>query len=278
MKSVNWLLEKNIFFDTESKMCEIIRNHGHNVKLIEYIPVLHEIKSIPFSENSCIVFYGSLNAASVIKKLYNLYPGIYGTFPNYDYITYSKYFRDFMLNKDFDIYPYYMLLNSERMIYDMYGVDDTVFIRPDSGMKPFTGRTVSRDEFEKVVTGEFTLYGDISPDSICIVSSPKTIVSETRFVIVDDEIITGSEYRRDGKHYESDTPDAVQWFFLENMIEKTTYRPDRVWIADTCITSDDKIHLLEIGSFSCSGLYKNNLDVIVEKVSNVALEMYKKGV
>jgi len=267
---INWLIEKDIFFDTEELMCKEIRKQNHNFYLFKYIPVVCEIEKLPFSDQDCIIFYGSLNAATVLDRKFNFIPGVFGAFSNYKCSTYYNYFLQYLLNKDFQFIAYKNLIQEKDKIFSKFGVDNTIFIRPDSGLKPFTGRTIYTDEFEDIIQNEFTLYGDIVDESLCVISSPKKIQSECRFIIADGKIITGCQYRANGKHIESKEYDIEQKIFLKNILKNSSFRPDIIWVADTCKTAYEKIHLLEIGSFSCSGLYKCNLESIVRIVSELS--------
>ena len=45
------------------------------------------------------------------------------------------------------------------------------------------------------------------------------------------------------------------------------FTPHLIWVCDVCKTKAGYFHVLEIGSFSCCGLYECDTDIIVEKVS-----------
>ena len=48
------------------------------------------------------------------------------------------------------------------------------------------------------------------------------------------------------------------------------YEPDTAWVIDIAMTKDMKCHLIELNSFSCSGLYACDLEPIVRCVSDAA--------
>ena len=67
--------------------------------------------------------------------------------------------------------------------------------------------------------------------------------------------------------------DTDAWRYAERCA--SMYNPDSVWTMD--IAKIGNSHgLLEIGCFSCAGLYGNNLDVVVERVSEMALKEWNE--
>lgn len=106
-------------------------------------------------------------------------------------------------------------------------------------------------------------------ESIVVISSPKTIVNEWRFVVAAGEVVAGCLYQcGTDKAFDSNYDPAA--FQLASEIAALGYEPDPVWVVDICETSDGEYRMLEIGGFSFSDLYAcNKLDVVVA-VSNVA--------
>ena len=273
MKKINWLLEKNIFAN-EDNLKEAIKNNGHNVHIFEYIPILCDIKKLPFKDTDTVIFYGSLNAAKVIKRKFKFFPGVIGTFDLYNCLIYYQFLYPHLLNKKCEILPYKYLLSEKKKLFDNFGEDDTIFIRPNSSMKLFNGSLVTKDEFEDKVINEFQLYDNLDPNELIIVSNPKPIKNEWRFIVSGKEIISGSQYKENRKHKESPWihTDAIE--FLNKVLFHTSYDPDYVWVIDICQLENDKFYVLETGSFSCSGLYANNLDKVVNGVSKIIYELY----
>jgi len=54
------------------------------------------------------------------------------------------------------------------------------------------------------------------------------------------------------------------------------YCPDRVWVCDICQTRLKYYYVLEIGCFSCAGLYAADMDIVAKEVSNAAYNEYKE--
>lgn len=274
-KKVKWLIEKNIFFDTEDEMLQIIEELGMEYHLFSYVPIACEIEKIPFSKDDCVIFYGSLNAAKVLQRKYNyLKPCVYGNFKNYECSVYYPYYENFLLNRDRMLLDYeFFKLNFDKLFQLRFARNNALFVRPDSGLKPFTGKVFYRDQKNECIE-ELELYGDLTPKSTILVSSPKNIIDEWRFIItgnyLKDHIISGSQYREGGKHKERNEYSDKAYKKLEQILKWVRFKPDLIWVADICRTQNDEYYLLEIGCFSCSGLYSIDLKKVIQEVSEIS--------
>jgi hypothetical protein len=104
-------------------------------------------------------------------------------------------------------------------------------------------------------------YLDLFDKDDCVV-----FYGSLNFVVAEDRVITGSPYKKG--RMDPPTPEAVA---LAEKVAKAGYQPDPVWCVDVCRTSMDKYYVVEIGCFSCAGLYECDLDKIVREVSAIAL-------
>jgi hypothetical protein len=159
-------------------------------------------------------------------------------------------------------------------IFERYGIDNCIFIRPNSGAKTFTGQIIKKEELDKDILA-FSNYAAKPIDQILsVVYSPKCIESEYRFVIVDRKVVTGSQYIRNGKTYYSKKY-SVESEELAFKIAQEEWQPDISYTLDIC-KSNGEYYLLEVNSFSCSGLYKCDVEKIVKEISRVALKEWKE--
>jgi hypothetical protein len=120
------------------------------------------------------------------------------------------------------------------------------------------------------------------------VSNAKNIKKEWRFVIVNNTVISGSLYRDwtispELLYHNSTTRDIIlknsksiieyctddKAFKYANKIAKM-YNPDNAWTLDVTLTENNEYKVIELGCFSCAGMYGNNLTKIVEKISEDA--------
>ena len=280
-----WLLELDLFTDTELGLIDAIKRSGREVKTMKYVPFddkLVERISEDYEEEDCVVFYGSLNLGRKIMKQADFIPGVYLKEKNYECTSYYPVFGDELLHNSYLMMPYGDLLRRKNELYDIFGT--TLFIRPNSGFKEFTGTVLEYDNFEDGV--ELAGFYDVEPDLLVLVSDAKHIQKEWRFVVVNNEVVSGSLYRVwtiGQDKYSDSTRDYVllnskkvdeyctdeKAFEYARKVAKM-YNPDTAWTIDITLTGDGEYKVIEIGCFSCAGMYANDLDDIVEKVSEAA--------
>jgi len=147
----------------------------------------------------------------------------------------------------------------------------SLFVRPDSNDKVFTGGCITLDTFEndyKLIT-----FYDPSPETSIVVAVPQQIFTEARFLVVDGEIITGSYYQIDGSSVCLEASPkllALADEFLSYCLD-SGFNPEISWALDLAETLDGW-KIIEVGATSCCGLYKCNLNHFMsalDKVLNV---------
>jgi len=108
---------------------------------------------------------------------------------------------------------------------------------------------------------------DLSKELV-IVSQPKNIDFEWRFVVIDKQVVTGSQYRENNRvaipaNQHGDRLDLYLKAMHKAQCIANRYKPDKVFIVDICMTKAGNFHLMEIGPFSCAGLYACTWDTII---------------
>ena len=226
-----------------------------------------------FDDDDCVVIRGSIQFCDMIRKEAKWIPGVYCNWDAFRCINYYPKFKSELLNGDeYMILPYGDLLRQKEFIFKTFGQSNTVFIRPDAGNKIFTGQAVQKEHFERDL--ETLGFYDVPDNELCIITYPVNVVAEYRFVVVGDKVIAGSEYRPTRKEI-ANGGDAV-WAYAQEVVDSLDYSPDRVWSLDVCRTKSGRTKVLEIGSFSCAGMYMCNNDAIVEHVSRAAVDEWEE--
>jgi len=268
---VKWLIED---FEGDGKLDPLIaaiKKQGMECDIVKYVP-FESGEYNKFKDDDCVVFYGSLNLARQLQREKPWIPGPYCNFKNLRCLTYYSHWGKYLLNNDYIMLPLLEFSRKRDYYYDNMGVDDCIFMRPDSGAKTFYGAVYPKDELDrdiKLMDG----YAGLPMDEILVViASPKIIEKEWRVVVVDRIVVSGSQYKEDDKLNEQDDCDGGAWSLAQE-IAKEEWQPGRAYTLDIC-KSEGRYYLLEINSFSCSGLYGCAVEPIVREVSRVALEEY----
>lgn len=224
-----------------------------------------------FNEDDCVVCYVSLGFGEQIKREARWIPGVYHNSEQFRCINYYAALGKYLLNRKSLIIPFWLLQDAKDFVYERFGLDDCIFVRPDSGNKVFTGQLIKKEEFDDDL-GHVTL----SPGELVVVAEPRNVVNEWRFVVADGKVITGSQYVCDDKLFRLRCTDDKAWQLAQEIADQR-YDPDRLYCIDICQTKAGNYYLLEIGCFSCAGFYACNLEIIVREASRIALDQWEHG-
>lgn len=274
---VGWLLDGNLFEDYHDDLVAAIRDCGH-------LSVSLNRPNAPYSwddagnayrkafpKGACVVTHSDIDLALRVKKDAYWHPGVFATLPNYFCSHYFAHLGRFLLNSDYAMMPFSELRRQQAFLLDTFGKQGQIFVRPDSPLKIFTGQTVSDSTYDKDL--EFLAFYDFPCESLVMVSSPKSIEFESRFVVVDGTVVAGSKNKVGDEIRLSET-DHDSWK-LAKEIAKTGFQPDRAWVMDICRTTAGRYYLLEIGAFSFANLYGCDKRAVVDAVSTAAAAIWK---
>lgn len=273
--AVHWLIEDGPFEDDIDPILVEINKQGYPLKIVKYSPFESINYKYLYTEDACVVFYGSINLARQLQRNTPWVPGAIVNFNNYKCSTYYSYWGKHLLNKDYIMLPYAELSRRRQDIYKILGISGSefnLFIRPDDGCKSFGGHVVYEKDF-KIKGGPVGNYA--KPESLIIASSPKIIEHEWRVVICDRKAISACQYKLyDKLNINSDVPGKV--YDKANEIASSEWQPDRIYVLDIGNVDNRKeLKLIEANSFCCSGLYCCDPQKIIKEASRVAIEEWK---
>ena len=260
-----WIVENFTHESSYTELVKAIKKEGYSL-----FEIKGDFKNADVTQfnhwDAPVVFLGSIQMTKIIQGLlYQASPVTYCTQENFKCTNYMSHFGKYLFNDKYSIISVSELERQKFHFYATYGKDTMIFVRPDSGEKPFQAGLVDLQDFET-----FMSYSKDHPHQLVVVSTPKNIRGEWRFVVSSDQdIISCSTYRYQGKItlIPSAPPEATK--LVKEML-KVPYYPDRVFVMDVCEDSDGNFWLLELNSFSAAGLYACNKSEIVKKVSAIA--------
>lgn len=268
-----WLIQ-DVFADRENVplLVDEIKKQGMEVKIASQDAHHHKSFLDMFEPTDCVITYGSLQFEGQVNREAKWIPGAYCTLANFDCTKYYPMYGDSLLNSNYIMLPYGELERQKEFLFDKLSIDRTVFIRPNRGNKVFTGKAIYKEDWNKEIG--YLGYYQVKPEELCVVAEPRNVVDEYRFVVVDGEVIAGSQYKQDDVVVkEPGYPQEA--FILANNLAKR-YQPDRAFVLDICKTRAGNYYLLEINSFSAAGLYACDLEPVVREVSRIALAEWKE--
>ncbi len=225
-----------------------------------------------YGDRKCIMFAGSIELSKMIYDYLRDYaaPIIYCDFDKYKCSQYYSYFGDYLFNDRYVLVSLADFVRNQFFFYNTFGKEALVFIRPDTGGKEFQAQLLDLIDVDRFYENNKHLQ-----HNLVLVSTPKTIRGEYRFVVSKDKIITHSTYRYQGQVCKIPAVPNGAKILVDNLL-KIDYKPDSVFCYDVFEDTDENFYLGEITSFSSAGLYKCDKKAIVEEVSKIALTDYYK--
>lgn len=275
MAEVKWLVEDFEGDGTLDPLIHEIKRLGMPIEVINPFDNILKDKYTNYGPDDCVIYYGSLNLGWKIQREQRWIPGVYCNFQNLSCLTYYSHWGEFLFNQDYLMLPLLEVDRRKDEIFDKFGVDGAIFMRPDSGAKTFYGNVYPYDEWDSELKLMDGYAGKPLDEILVVVSSPKPISREWRIVVgTDNGPIAASQYKKDGELNE-DTGCPVDVWNIAVKLSKHKWQPDRLYTVDVC-ESEGKFYFLEVNSFSCSGLYRCAPYPIVKMATQAAIKEWQE--
>ena len=219
-------------------------------EIVKLIPC--DTRMFKFKTKRTDVFpFGAVKMSWLAKKL-NWYPGSQ-LCDNHDYMVYSKYYKENLLNYDSKIIKF-----GDKDFFN----EELFFARPTHDSKVFTGRVFDMDQWEKfreekLIDGHSSI---LSIDTPIQISSVKKIQKEIRFWIIKGKIITASQYSLGGRFCTDEFVDEDAFAYVRKMIH--IFELNETFIMDVCLTNGE-YKIVECGCTNSAGFYKADLQKLL---------------
>jgi hypothetical protein len=268
MVPIIWLLDRGILeklsYDRHT-IDHYVREAGHEAIFVDRHP--DGTYSDPLVANDkCVVLYGSHEFTRYVES-HQYQPGALGVNARTQASSYmSNLPLDWFMNRNANMMTWAMFKHRARELFYNFDAGE-LFIRPNSGLKTFAGHKVKFGTIDHDISS-LDQTSSVVDDTLILVNQCQDIQGEFRFVIADKEVITGSEYRWDGKlDIRRDWPEEC--FTLAEKVAKQGWQVDVAYTCDVALTEEGP-KIVELNGFSCAGLYACDLAKVVEGVSRAA--------
>lgn len=269
MGSPTWLIEAVQYQndrDCPQRLAYLLQELDCNVIVFddEDLSFLDELKEGP------VIFYGSINTLLDIRSQGKSLPGPFAWYDPYTFScrSYYEYLSPFVLGKNSQFLTLSELREPSVItdIYERYGKDNMVFIRPDDNEKTFTG-TLVRQTNAKTWLSDLIDRRFIPEKTEVVVSKPQKITCEWRFIMVDGKVASGSQYMTNSfcDPMEGYKQEAAQ--FAE---EAALYwSPFPVYVMDIGEVYEEGFRVVEVGPFNYAGLYQSDIRAVAGAINNL---------
>lgn len=195
------------------------------------------------------VFFGSIAGCNWINDNRPLVK-FWSTFENYKCSAYYPKIQELLFNDRYAFIPFKDLARRKWDIYGWLGKESLVFIRPDSGEKDIPADLVDIEDIDKLVD-------DYDYDGLAVISTPKDMIGEWRFVVADGKVQSVSSYKYQGLLTQVPSAPPGAYELVEKVISKG-YIPDEIFCVDVVQDSGNDFWVMELTSFSSAGIYAND--------------------
>lgn len=211
---VTWIVEPDVFSDKDGGLVYAARCARHTVFRWADDWQQRAFASVP----DPVVFHGSLGTAAFIRTQLPWKPGAFCAVERFHCLSWYPQATPWLLHQQWvDTTVEQLVANPEAVRY----LGSEVFIRPDSPLKPFSGRVLPLDKISLATLDHGFYYDD--PALRILVAPVRNVAREWRYVVVNKEVVAGSAYSADRQPL-PDTPEGEPGL-LQRPLQEVSKRP-----------------------------------------------------
>lgn len=267
---VTWVIEDGVFSGSGAAVSDAAIAAGHAV--VPWEDRWWSDTQWPELSTGPVVFRGCLENAARVAKEIAWKPGSFCDTAAFACSAWYANAKPWLIHDEWKVATVKELTNDPVSVLSSIGITGSVFIRPDSPLKPFSGRVLAADAISLRALDHGFYYDDL--DLPVVVAPVKSVSREWRYVVVAGRVVAGSSYEADGRKATSDDPGEKPWAFAQSVAE-SLMAPDSVYVVDVCETGGE-LRLLELNPLSGADLYACNADIVVKEVSRCAAEPWRR--
>lgn len=257
-----WVIQENLNRDDE-ELLPILDEEGISYKLIQIIPFSDSIPDVEY-DGPIIVRGSTTTLKGTEKKTWQ--PGVWHN-SNFKPSVYRDHYQELFLNQDGVVAPIKTAAEIEG-----WNSRALKFVRPNSDYKDLTGRVMTRRDLRKLASGVSMGQYPFDDTLELYVASPKTVLDEARFTVVNRAIISGYFYRIHRRLKRVPANDEF-WQAAVDALAKWPSGPDDVYSLDIGKTKSGRLGVIECNCFNASGIY-GDAATIVKAVTSFVESRY----
>jgi len=250
-----YIVQENVFKEENyDNLIAALDRFNFDYEIVDLLPFVEDFE---FKTKRKDVFpFGAVKMSRISRK-YGWYPGSQLN-ENHDYLVYSKYYKENLLNYDSEIIDFG---NQDFFHKEIF------FARPVLDSKIFTGRIFDMDQWEEFREEALTNGHSVLLDknSKIQISSVKKIQKEIRFWIVKGEIATASQYRLGNRYCLDSLVDKSAYNFVNKMIK--LFELNEAFVMDICLINNN-YKIVETGCINSCGFYRADMQKLILKLEN----------
>lgn len=262
-----WIIQTNMGQDSDiQSYVQGVRESGANIVEVEYIPFSEKLPEM--NVDGPVIVYGSVNFIQEVQKA-GLYPlGVFGDIETFTYEKWAENYGDMLLNSPDGI----QLTTIGQFCSDMREPNEDIFVRPQHDTKSLVGSVWTAGAFKDwCIIAQTGSYAGVNKDTPIVIAKPYAIEAEWRLFIVDNKVVTVSQYYKNRKLFKLEGAPQDILDFAEKVINK--WNPLPVYTLDLC-RSAGNCYIVEAQSFNSAGHYACDVKKLAEAVNKVAIKLW----
>ena len=266
--TVHWLIEVDVFADTAARITSTL--DARNQLWTRYHDDVRPAELPPLDVP--VIFWGSLDAAYSQRVAGPWKPGAVGDVERFHCSAYyGELAGSKIANADAMFTTVAELVVAPAAIVTALGSPERVFVRPDSPLKPFSGRELAVADISLATLDHGFYYDD---DQLAIaVCAPKTVGREWRFVVAAREVVAGCEYIASREGVGVSVPEGAK--LLAEQVAAADWQAAPLYVVDVAEVDGD-FGVMELNPFSGADLYHCDPDRVVDAASRVAERLFSE--
>lgn len=251
-----WVLERDVFPDNHDALAAAVTEAG--ARVVGWRDDWWSDGRWPRLDEA-VIFHGSLGNADRVNRELPWAPGAFCSTTQFACSAWWPQIHELLVSPQYAFTTVADLVSSGPPAE--FG--ERVFVRPDSPLKPFSGRVLDREGITRASLDHGFYYDD---DALRIVVAPAvSINAEWRLVVVNGAVVAGSDYTPQGRV--GGAPISAEhpaWEYAIDVAARLE-APDPAYVLDIC-ESEEGTHVLELNPFSGADLYGCDRTAIVRAI------------
>lgn len=263
-----WVLEENAFPETHAEMKTAVIESGHEV-FAWSDDWLNDLDP-PACKDQFVIFHGSLGNAALIQERFTWTPGAFCNTEKFSASQTIPLLGEHAVHQSWHCLSVGELVAAPDHALDRLNSPAEFFVRPDSPLKPFSGRVLKADSVTLRAL-DFGFYYE--EESLPVVIAPvRQIGREWRFVVVNGTVVAGCGYESTGR-VGIDGNDLEKPRRFAQTVAAQIQSPERVYVLDVC-EADGELRVMELNPFSGADLYSCNRRDVVDTVNQTIVNAH----
>lgn len=262
-----WVVQSN-FLDINqiNPIVEALREYNIPFQDVGVIPFSDEFITPLETDSVDLIPYGSTTLMKLAEKR-----GWTGLFFDRNTFNAMRWVmeRSDMLNAD----GYFTTVERAPDVLKNSSDDDVWFIRPAEDLKAFNGTVTNTKEIRRWMSSVESGNFSFSADTPIVIASPKEILMEWRYFVVDRKIVTGSSYKY--KNMKLTRREEDPKVLKEAQEFANGWLPHETCVMDLALTPSG-VKVVEFNCLNSSGFYYHDIKAFVKAVTEYANRVWNK--